>query len=52
MLSVNSSIISAMASNDATKPWYMARRLRSALIEKNMDKLGGIVEVDEAFIRG
>jgi len=25
----------------------MARRLSSVLIEKNMDKLGGIVEVDE-----
>jgi len=25
-------------------------RLRSAHIEKNMDKLGGIVEVDEDFI--
>jgi len=32
--------------------WYMARRFRSALIEKNMDKLGGIVEVDEGFIGG
>jgi len=32
--------------------WYMARRLRSALIEKNMDKLGGIVEVDEGFVGG
>ena len=32
--------------------WYMARRLHSALIEKNMDKLGGIVEVDEGFVGG
>jgi hypothetical protein len=32
--------------------WYTARRLRSALIEKNMDKLGGIVEIDEGFIGG
>jgi hypothetical protein len=32
--------------------WYMARRLRPALIEKNMDKLGGIVEVDEGSIGG
>jgi len=29
-----------------------SRRLRSALIEKNMDKLGGIVEVDEGFVGG
>ncbi len=32
--------------------WYMAHRVRSPLIEKNMDKLGGIVEVDEGFIGG
>jgi len=32
--------------------WYMARRLRAALLEKNMDKSGGIVEVDEGFIDG
>ncbi len=32
--------------------WYMARRVRSALIERNMDKLGGIVEVDEGFVGG
>lgn len=32
--------------------WYMAHRVRVALIEKNMDKLGGIVEVDETFIGG
>jgi hypothetical protein len=34
----------------AKTAWYMARRLRSALIESNMDKLGGIVEIDEGFI--
>ena len=32
--------------------WYMAHRVRAALIEKDMDKLGGIVEVDETFIGG
>ena len=32
--------------------WYMCHRIRAALIEKNMDKLGGIVEVDETFIGG
>ena len=32
--------------------WYMAHRIRVALIEKDMDKLGGIVEVDELFIGG
>ena len=25
--------------------WYMTQRIRGALIENNMDKLGGIVEV-------
>jgi len=32
--------------------WYMAHRIRTALIEENMDKLGGIVEVDETFVGG
>jgi transposase-like protein len=32
--------------------WYMCHRIRAALIEKDMDKLGGIVEVDETFIGG
>jgi hypothetical protein len=32
--------------------WYMAHRVRVALIEADMDKLGGIVEVDETFIGG
>jgi transposase-like protein len=32
--------------------WYMCHRVRTALIEKDMDKLGGIVEVDETFIGG
>ena len=32
--------------------WYMCHRIRAALIERNMDKLGGIVEVDESFIGG
>jgi hypothetical protein len=32
--------------------WYMAHRIRTALVEKDMDKLGGIVEVDETWIGG
>jgi transposase-like protein len=32
--------------------WYMCHRIRSALVENNMDKLGGIVEVDETFVGG
>lgn len=32
--------------------WYMCHRIRVALVERNMDKLGGIVEVDETFIGG
>lgn len=32
--------------------WYMCHRIRVALVEQNMDKLGGIVEVDETFIGG
>jgi hypothetical protein len=32
--------------------WYMCHRIRAALVERNMDKLGGIVEVDESFIGG
>ncbi len=32
--------------------WYMCHRIRVALVELNMDKLGGIVEVDETFIGG
>jgi transposase-like protein len=32
--------------------WYMAHRIRAALIERDMEKLGGIVEVDETFIGG
>ena len=32
--------------------WYMAHRIRTALVEQNPDKLGGIVEVDETFIGG
>ena len=30
----------------------MCHRIRAALVEKDMDKLGGIVEVDETFIGG
>jgi hypothetical protein len=32
--------------------WYMGHRIRVALIERDMEKLGGIVEVDETFIGG
>jgi hypothetical protein len=32
--------------------WYMCHRIRAALVEKDMDKLGGIVEVDETWIGG
>lgn len=32
--------------------WYMCHRIRAALIERDMDKLGGIVEVDETWIGG
>jgi len=32
--------------------WLMGHKIRTALIEKDMDKLGGIVEVDESFIGG
>ena len=31
---------------------YMCHRIRAALFEVNMDKLGGIVEVDETFVGG
>ena len=30
----------------------MGHKIRTALIEKDMDKLGGIVEVDETFVGG
>lgn len=32
--------------------WLMGHKIRTALIEKDLDKLGGIVEVDETFIGG
>jgi transposase-like protein len=32
--------------------WYMCHRIRVALVENDMDKLGGIVEVDETWIGG
>jgi len=32
--------------------WLMAHKIRLALVEQNMDKLGGIVEVDETWIGG
>ena len=32
--------------------WYMAHRVRAALADKDFEKLGGIVEVDETFVGG
>ncbi|HXW25515.1 MAG TPA: IS1595 family transposase [Xanthobacteraceae bacterium] len=32
--------------------WYMCHRIRVALIENDMERLGGIVEVDETFVGG
>jgi transposase-like protein len=32
--------------------WYMCHRIRVALVERDMEKLGGIVEVDETFVGG
>src|SRR5271166_2585139 len=32
--------------------WYMCHRIRTALVEMDMDKLGGIVEVDETYVGG
>lgn len=32
--------------------WYMCHRIRVALIERDMDKLGGIIEVDETYVGG
>ena len=32
--------------------WYMCHRIRAALVDKDFDKLGGIVEVDETYIGG
>jgi transposase-like protein len=32
--------------------WYMAHRIRAALADHPVEKLGGIVEVDETFIGG
>ncbi|HEX3936093.1 MAG TPA: IS1595 family transposase [Xanthobacteraceae bacterium] len=32
--------------------WLMAHKIRLALVERDMDKLGGIVEVDETYIGG
>lgn len=31
---------------------YMCHRIRAALVEMDMDKLGGVVEVDETFVGG
>jgi IS1 family transposase len=32
--------------------WLMCHKIRTALIEEDMDKLGGIVEVDETYVGG
>jgi hypothetical protein len=32
--------------------WYMCHRIRAALVERDMEKLGGIVEVDETYMGG
>src|SRR6202035_4533514 len=32
--------------------WYMCHRIRVALADRDFDKLGGIVEVDETFVGG
>ena len=32
--------------------WYMCHRIRAALVEKQFDKLGGVVEVDETYVGG
>jgi len=32
--------------------WHMCHRIRTALVERDFDKLGGIVEVDETFVGG
>ncbi len=32
--------------------WSMGHKIRAAFVEKDMDKLGGIVEVDDTFIGG
>jgi hypothetical protein len=32
--------------------WYMAHRIRTALVEKDTGKLGGIVEIDETWVGG
>jgi transposase-like protein len=32
--------------------WLMGHKIRTALVEEDMDKLGGIVEVDETYVGG
>ena len=32
--------------------WYMCHRIRAALVEKDFDKRGGVVEVDETYVGG
>ena len=32
--------------------WYMGHRIRVALADRDFEKLGGIVEVDETFVGG
>jgi transposase-like protein/IS1 family transposase len=32
--------------------WLMGHKIRTALVEENLDKLGGIVEIDETYVGG
>src|SRR5437773_6766771 len=32
--------------------WYMTHRVRAAMADRDFDRLGGIVEVDETFVGG
>jgi IS1 family transposase/transposase-like protein len=32
--------------------WLMGHKIRTALVEEDMDKLGGIVEIDETYVGG
>jgi hypothetical protein len=32
--------------------WYMCHRIRTALVDKDFDKLGGVVEVDQTYVGG
>ena len=45
-------IVRTMGFGSYKTAWYMCHRIRVALLENDMDKLGGIVEVDETYIGG